>query len=323
MRDLRGNPNGGLAGRLAWRWTAACLLGLAVAVLVTLRMHGYRVGPLPTALAAIGGGLVACLLTAPWRLIVGLARERSAMRALSARIRRAAAGQRKATLRSLVLDRDDELGELSRAIHDALAEVIANRRTANLLRKTMADEIEQATHRATVELRREVTTDPLTGLGNRRALEVSLDELLGDDERRRRRVVAMTLDLDHFKPVNDTLGHDVGDRCLVFLADLLRSGLRQDDRAVRLGGDEFLVLMPDCDLAAARAVAERLRTLFGQMPWPHRRVVRPTLSIGLASAWRGGEAAAEDLLRRADQALYASKRAGRARVTVLDGAPAA
>jgi diguanylate cyclase (GGDEF)-like protein len=117
-----------------------------------------------------------------------------------------------------------------------------------------------------------------------------------------------------FKQVNDTLGHEVGDRCIEFLGELLMSGLRQEDRAARLGGDEFVVLMPGQRVDEAERAAARLASLFAQMPWTHEQPPRPTLSIGLAEVWPGELDDPMELIHRADEALYAAKRGGRNRV---------
>ena len=122
----------------------------------------------------------------------------------------------------------------------------------------------------------------------------------------------MLIDVDHFKKINDELGHEAGDECLVFLANLLQSSLRGGDHALRIGGDEFIVLMPGLESDQARAVAERLSVLFSQMPWSHPKPPPPTLSIGLATAGPGQLRDPNELIRRADAAMYAAKRQGRA-----------
>ena len=115
------------------------------------------------------------------------------------------------------------------------------------------------------------------------------------------------LDLDHFKRINDTHGHKTGDAVLVGSAQALRSHLRAEDQLGRLGGEEFLILLPDTDADAAGHAAEKLRVELAAAPTP----VPVTVSIGLAT-WDGE--APEDLLHRADEALYAAKDAGRDRV---------
>jgi diguanylate cyclase (GGDEF)-like protein len=115
------------------------------------------------------------------------------------------------------------------------------------------------------------------------------------------------LDLDHFKRVNDRHGHKTGDQVLVAAAHALGTNLRAEDQLGRLGGEEFLVLLPDTDVEAAAHVAEKLRAAVACAP----TTVPVTVSIGLAT-WDGE--ATDDLLHRADEALYAAKDAGRDRV---------
>jgi diguanylate cyclase (GGDEF)-like protein len=115
------------------------------------------------------------------------------------------------------------------------------------------------------------------------------------------------LDLDHFKRINDAHGHKAGDAVLVAAAHALRAHLRAEDQLGRLGGEEFLVLLPDTEARAAAHVAEKLRAEVARAPTP----VAVTVSIGVA-AWDGE--APEALLHRADEALYAAKQAGRDRV---------
>jgi two-component system, cell cycle response regulator len=150
--------------------------------------------------------------------------------------------------------------------------------------------------------------DPLTGLANRRFVLTQLGGTVSGARRHDRALAAMIIDVDHFKAVNDSLGHAEGDRVLAAVARELRHHMRAEDQLGRLGGEEFLAVLPETDAAAAAVAAEKLRAS-----------VQPTgvtVSIGWA-AWEGE--AAEELLRRADDALFDAKRGGRDRVS---GAPA-
>jgi diguanylate cyclase (GGDEF)-like protein len=121
------------------------------------------------------------------------------------------------------------------------------------------------------------------------------------------------MDLDHFKPVNDTLGHAAGDFVLRAVGKILRDGVRQSDLPCRVGGDEFIVVLADLSEVAARSRAETLRTALAAFPHPgNDRGIRITATIG-GTQYRAGETA-EELMHRADEALYAAKRAGRNRV---------
>jgi two-component system cell cycle response regulator len=149
--------------------------------------------------------------------------------------------------------------------------------------------------------------DALTGLSNRRAILTQLAGMVSAARRHGHPLSVAILDLDHFKRINDTHGHAAGDKVLVTAAHALGAHLRAEDQLGRLGGEEFLVLLPDTDGMAARHVAEKLRAEVAAAPTE----VRVTVSIGVAT-WDGE--APEDLLHRADEALYAAKQAGRDRV---------
>jgi diguanylate cyclase (GGDEF)-like protein len=126
-------------------------------------------------------------------------------------------------------------------------------------------------------------------------------------------------DVDHFKRINDTYGHERGDRVLVELAGRLRAVLRATDVAYRVGGEEFVLLLPGRDGAAAVRVAERVRRAVSDVPVAGLPL---TVSAGVATT-RAGEGSLPDLLSRADDALYAAKAAGRNRVCAAEGVDAA
>jgi diguanylate cyclase (GGDEF)-like protein len=165
------------------------------------------------------------------------------------------------------------------------------------------------------QLREQALRDPLTGLHNRRYLYEASPGLLELAHRQKRIVCVALLDLDHFKLLNDTYGHQAGDRVLTRFADLLRETLRRSDIICRYGGEEFVALMPDLDAADAEAVLERLlRALQSLPPLPgRRRVPNGSFSAGIATFPRHGHTL-ELLLSRADKALYTAKHMGRARI---------
>ncbi|MBN1255802.1 MAG: GGDEF domain-containing protein [Deltaproteobacteria bacterium] len=173
---------------------------------------------------------------------------------------------------------------------------------------------EKALQAALKKVQRLAITDPLTGLYNQRHFSTVAEEELRRACRYGRSLSAIMLDIDHFKRVNDTYGHTVGDHLLQEVAQSFRQELRRVDVVGRYGGDEFVVLLPENDLAAARQVAERLQKSIAR-----RQIATPkgsakiTASLGVA-ALDCEETTVEQLLSRTDQALYAAKKAGRNRV---------
>ncbi|HRD77560.1 MAG TPA: PleD family two-component system response regulator [Hyphomicrobiaceae bacterium] len=158
-------------------------------------------------------------------------------------------------------------------------------------------------------------TDSLTGLHNRRYMEGHLKTLVADAIAGNRHLSVLVADIDYFKSVNDTYGHDAGDTVLVEFAQRFRRNTRGIDLACRLGGEEFVIIMPDTDLAVARQVGERLRACIAADPFQinSSTQLRVTASVGLATLERRDDTPMA-LLKRADLALYAAKREGRNRV---------
>ncbi|MEI8395403.1 MAG: PleD family two-component system response regulator [Rhodospirillaceae bacterium] len=159
-------------------------------------------------------------------------------------------------------------------------------------------------------------TDSLTGVFNRRYVSAHLPRLLDRAADSNKPVSVLMFDIDHFKRVNDTWGHDVGDEVLREVAVRASRNLRNFDLVVRMGGEEFLVIMPDTYGDAALMVAERLRARVGDTPFSVSAAVGEivvTVSVGLAVGGRVGDTV-DQLIKRADEALYEAKRTGRNRV---------
>ncbi len=156
-------------------------------------------------------------------------------------------------------------------------------------------------------LETEATTDPLTGLPNRRAFEQALAQEMARSRRYRRTFSLLMVDLDGFKTINDTYGHPVGDRVLTQMAAVFHRTLRTTDFVARYGGDEFIVLLPETGAHQARWVAEKLRRAVEEHAWiALPQGIRLSLSVGVATFPDDGEEA-EELLTLADQRLYATK----------------
>jgi len=164
------------------------------------------------------------------------------------------------------------------------------------------------------QLKRQVATDPLTGLHNRRSYEMLFQRELTRKQRYGGSLSLFVLDLDHFKEINDSFGHSAGDRALRALAGLCRKQLREADIIGRLGGEEFVVMLPGTALAEAVPVAERLREKIAEMAFetPHGSF-HMTATIGLAGLLNRDKDVGE-LVRRADEALYRGKTGGRNQV---------
>src|SRR5690606_18750102 len=167
---------------------------------------------------------------------------------------------------------------------------------------------------AELDLREQASRDPLTRLYNRRFGEQRLLACCSDAAERRAELSLMICDIDHFKSINDTFGHAAGDLSLQVCSRIIQSSVRQTDIAVRWGGEEFLVILPDCDLDAAATLAERIRCNLGNEAISGVRSL--TVSIGVASL-AAGESQTQ-ALARADKALYQAKRNGRNRVERAD-----
>lgn len=189
--------------------------------------------------------------------------------------------------------------------------LIRNKQESDALRRTVESGLEAA------------ITDPLTGLYNRRYALPHLNRLAEQSIKTGRQFAIMALDLDHFKRVNDVYGHAAGDEVLKAVADRLRGNLRAVDLLARIGGEEFLIAIPESDVVHARTAAERLCNLIGDTPFfvgEHRQEVHLTVSVGvsLSSDIAGIDLGAnlESLVNAADTALYAAKTAGRNTVSL-------
>ena len=172
-------------------------------------------------------------------------------------------------------------------------------------------------HRRERELIRLATTDPLTGLANRRAFFDALEIEVARSRRYPRPLSLLMVDVDGLRVVNDTRGHPAGDRVLAALAAILREGVREVDLPARYGGDEFAVLLPETPLDGAAIAAERLRAAVAGASFDDGLVL--TLSVGVA-ATPPLEADAEKLVAEADAALYRAKNAGGNRVALIEPA---
>ncbi len=161
------------------------------------------------------------------------------------------------------------------------------------------------------------TTDPLTGLLNRRGLEVRANEAVAIASRHGRPLACLFVDLDHFKLINDTHGHATGDFALRAAAELIRSGARISDVVARYGGDEFILLLPETERDGALAAADKIRHTLAE----YRPKEGPTVGFSLRASvgvacWDAGMTGADELYAAADRALYEAKSLGRDAIAI-------
>ncbi len=236
---------------------------------------------------------------------------------LAAHVRAHAADRRS----TLVLTEEDELGAVAYVPiiyqQDYMGTLLVHapnarrgwQKSERLLLRTVADQVALAISHA--RLQQQALTDGLTGCCNRRAFDMQLERDLQLAMRINQPVSLLMLDVDHFKRINDTYGHDAGDAALRYLAIMLRAELRAVDTAARVGGEEFAIILPQANCDGALLVAERLRTRLADTVMPH--IGHLTASFGLASFPQHTGTSAQ-LIKLADSALYAAKHAGRNRI---------
>jgi diguanylate cyclase (GGDEF)-like protein len=237
----------------------------------------------------------------------------------------------------IVHDCDDELEEKSDALPYAVAPLVFDERLMGALRvnsndpsrvwqeneilllRTVADQVAVAVNHAALfaQIQQQALTDALTGCYNRRSFEMQLDKEIIMAKRTGQPLSLLMLDLDRFKHLNDTAGHDAGDDALRQLARCFQEELRGVDSAARFGGDEFALILPQAFVEGALIVAERVRARIERIYIPEFGSL--TASIGIAS-FPAHAASRAELFRAADDALYAAKRGGRNRVCVADQA---
>jgi len=185
---------------------------------------------------------------------------------------------------------------------------------ALLQTKRELEQANRALRKANVELTRLATTDRLLSISNRLHFETKAQEAIKRSDRYGERLALIMLDVDHFKAVNDRLGHLLADQVLLEATSRVSDRLRENDLLARWGGEEFVILLPHCDGAAATGLAESLRALLDDNPFAHAGSV--TASFGVAERTEGENL--DDWLKRADRALYRAKAGGRNRVACAD-----
>jgi two-component system cell cycle response regulator len=222
----------------------------------------------------------------------------------------------------VLVDEDDSrlmLKALEMGINDYMTMPIdRNEMTARVrtqIRRKRYQDALRAQYQKSVSM---AVTDGLTGLYNRHFLNTHLENMVRQSVKNGKKLAIMMMDMDHFKEVNDTYGHDVGDRILKQLSEYILRVSRSTDLAARFGGEEFVVLMPETDEPSALNAANRMRDYIEKTPFiidDQGTKLSKTLSIGVANSHPDGDSA-ESIIKRADEALYSAKRNGRNQVKV-------
>lgn len=205
-----------------------------------------------------------------------------------------------------------ELQELARTVADTSQELNEWKSKAQVLRETLDQRISARTRdltRAQRRAEREADTDALTGLSNRRVLERTLPEMFAEQRKQGGELTLALFDINHFKDCNDALGHQTGDELLGFVGDLVRMCTRKNrDVGIRIGGDEFVLLLPTTSSVAAVSLLERLSAMFAQHARKLSAPTPPTLSAGVVSMRAHNAQSPEHLLNMADEMMYRAKR---------------
>jgi two-component system cell cycle response regulator len=193
-------------------------------------------------------------------------------------------------------------------------------RVRSQIRRKKYQEALKSTYQKSISM---AITDALTGLYNRHYLNTHLGNMVKQALKNGKHLGLMIMDMDHFKEVNDTYGHDVGDLVLKQLAHIMIQESRSAELAARIGGEEFVILMPETNPASALQAAERMREAVEEHNFKINdkgETIKKTISIGVANLHPDGDSG-ESLMKRADEALYEAKNSGRNKVKVATIAP--
>jgi hypothetical protein len=218
-------------------------------------------------------------------------------------------------LEERVQERTNQLEKLNDQLQQDIVErkrAESSLKNANELMKIQVAEI----RKLQFDLREQALHDPLTGLYNRRYLSETIEREIAIAEREQKHLSVIVMDLDHFKNINDTFGHQVGDQFLIEFATLLGNRVRKSDTAYRYGGEEFLLVLPGTQVEDAAKRADEIRLECANLRIPHKnKTLKVTTSVGVATYPLHGKGP-EEVVIKADKALYRSKQDGRNRTTI-------
>ena len=208
----------------------------------------------------------------------------------------------------------DAIGGGAEVLVEPVRSILLDLREQKRVNAELREEMRQRIFNRTDALERQLgvmktqaSRDALTGLGNRRGLDAVASQMFSACRGSREDLCVLMIDVDNFKPLNDTLGHAAGDEMLKGIADVLRSSIRENDGAYRIGGDEFVVLLPRASRLIGERLAGRLTKLVELLAQPLNLPHPPALSIGIAALSDDESGEAKDLLARADRHLYELK----------------
>jgi len=214
------------------------------------------------------------------------------------------------TARSM-LKRGDEIGQLAKAYNQMADRLAAKQAETQQLNAELESRVKQRTQ----QLRELAARDSLTGLYNRRHFNDVLRHSFAEAARYGGSLACVMVDVDNFKRVNDQFGHQVGDEVLIMVGEIISRELRSADVAARVGGDEFVALLPQTDARNAYILANRIRSAFARTVVQKRVAGEVTLSVGVASSDDSGVTDHRSLIEAADKALYGAKHLGKNRVS--------
>lgn len=308
--------------RASSRWVRAvlmCALAAGASTGLVMTAIDAGAGGIASALGAVLGGTGAGLLAGAALFAAEQRKLESDRATVIRRIRRLSCIDRRAHFEALTaIDPAHPYAELCDVVHTVLVDAHKDRLEAAMLRRDLDDRVVRTASKQTIHLTRMSQTDELTGLANRRGFETGLEQMIERALRDRFELCLLAFDLDHFKRLNDTLGHEKGDAALVAAGEIIRGHVRERDLGARVGGDELFFAVAGTSIENAKNIAMRIAELFRShpegiglsCPWPG-------MSVGIAAVQAHQAKDAATLRRMADAALYASKRAGRGRVTVF------